>query len=133
MLEQLRKITPAMWLDLSSDRRLAMWPEQGGRVRSFVIGGRLTGDTASLSVLTMEKPFADLWVMCRELTQRHDPGLLYTSVTVNKNWWCARHRDSAKADDPSCIMGLGSFEGGELWVEPENVDDPARRVAHPLH
>ena len=49
-------------------------------------------------------------------------GAAFTSVTINKDFACARHRDSNN-EGPSLVKAIGSFVGGELvyWK-----DDPRK-------
>ena len=43
----------------------------------------------------------------------------FTSVQINKNFKCDRHKDSINMGN-SMIIGLGDYKGGELTIEFEN-------------
>ena len=43
----------------------------------------------------------------------------FTSIQINKNFKCDRHKDNINMGE-SMIIGLGNYEGGKLCVEFEN-------------
>ena len=68
-------------------------------------------------VLTVKtKKHEKLYELCKEYIQHLNPDFQYTTICVNKNLVCRRHRD-AKNDGQSLIVGLGDYEGGNLYVE----------------
>jgi hypothetical protein len=49
----------------------------------------------------------------KDLMHATDPGFQYDCIQVNKNYRCAKHRDTNN-QGPSYIVGLGDYTGGEL-------------------
>lgn len=50
------------------------------------------------------------------------PGIVFTSIQVNKNYMSALHIDRGNLG-MSYIVGVGQYEGGGLWVQDDACDD----------
>lgn len=60
----------------------------------------------------------DLFSLCKKYIQQISPDFYYTTICINKNLVCRPHKD-AKNDSPSLIVGLGDYEGGDLFIDGE--------------
>eukprot|EP01051_Picozoa_sp_SAG22_P009177 SAG22_NODE_746_length_7496_cov_5.066513_3_plen_141_part_00 len=54
--------------------------------------------------------------------QRNCPGFRFTSIQVNKNYKSVLHVDGNNLG-PSMIVGVGDYEGGDLWSQDEDSGD----------
>ena len=75
-----------------------------------------TKDQTELSVKTNK--YLKLYDLCKKYIQELNPDFAYTTICVNKNLVCKPHKDSKNGGD-SLIVGLGDYEGGDLFIEGE--------------
>jgi len=79
------------------------------------------------SKLSFVPKYAKLYRMLEELMWEYDPNFNFTSIQVNDNNLCAKHKDSHNIGI-SYIIAMGKFQGGDLRVwneagtEYEDVD-----------
>jgi hypothetical protein len=66
--------------------------------------------------------FPELFASLKRLIFEIDPEFQYSTITVNKNVQCIPHRDTSNHSE-TWIVGLGDFEGGELFVEDVGIVD----------
>ena len=72
------------------------------------------------SKLSFVPKYKELYRMLEELIWEYDPNFKFTSIQVNDNNLCSKHKDSHNIGI-SYIIAVGNFDGGELriWNETE--------------
>lgn len=67
---------------------------------------------------------SELYELSKKFIAEINPDFKYTTICINKNLVCQKHKD-AKNDGQSLIIGLGDYEGGNLYVEgvKHNIKD----------
>lgn len=68
------------------------------------------------STVTRRKPIITS-LLC-EFARHEVPSFQFTSIQVNKDYAAALHTDKNDAGS-SMIVGLGSYSGGELWIDDD--------------
>ena len=71
------------------------------------------------SKLSFRPKYAELYRLLEELMWDYDPSFKFTSIQVNDNQLCAKHKDENNVG-VSYIIGVGDYEGGELRVWNED-------------
>ena len=67
------------------------------------------------------KRFPELHKSLIKLADTLDPGFVFTSITVNKNFQTYPHYDSNNVGN-SMIIALGDYKGGNLNIEGTSTD-----------
>ena len=67
------------------------------------------------SKLSFVPKYKELYRMLEELIWEYDPNFKFTSIQVNDNNLCSKHKDSYNIG-VSYIIAVGNFDGGELRV-----------------
>ena len=67
------------------------------------------------SKLSFVSKYKELYRMLEELMWEYDPNFKFTSIQVNDNNLCSKHKDSHNIGI-SYIIAVGNFDGGELRV-----------------
>ena len=67
------------------------------------------------SKLSFVQKYKELYRMLEELMWGYDPNFKFTSIQVNDNNLCSKHKDSHNIGI-SYIIAVGNFDGGELRV-----------------
>ena len=78
-----------------------------------VVGGRANGIITSKFVRQRPNLTRTLVNFCKQ----HNPGFVFTSIQVNKNYLSAMHVDKNNLG-PSYIVGVGDYTEGGLWYQP---------------
>lgn len=87
---------------------------------SMIMGYRTWRNKYDLS--RMSKKYPELYEKLKQIMHEHDPEFEFTTITLNKNFQCARHIDSNNVGE-SYIIGFGDYNGGgELNVENEKIN-----------
>jgi len=70
------------------------------------------------SKLSFYPKYTELYRLLEELMWDYDPSFKFTSIQVNDNVLCVKHKDANNVGI-SYIIGVGDYEGGELrlWNE----------------
>jgi len=68
------------------------------------------------SLSKCSKEYPKVYKLIMDLIKRHDEDFVFTSVIVNKNNVCKKHKDKGNNGE-SYIVGIGDYEGGELVIE----------------
>lgn len=68
------------------------------------------------------RAYPSLTKLLVQFARRSVPGITFTSIQVNKNYMSALHVDKGNLGG-SQIIGIGQYEGGGLWVWPDNSSD----------
>jgi hypothetical protein len=71
------------------------------------------------SKLSFYPKYTELYRLLEELMWDYDPSFKFTSIQVNDNQLCAKHKDTNNVG-VSYIIGVGNYEGGELRVWNDN-------------
>ena len=67
------------------------------------------------SKLSFYPKYTELYRLLEELMWDYNPSFKFTSIQVNDNQLCAKHKDANNVGE-SYIIGVGEYEGGELRV-----------------
>lgn len=92
---------------------------------SAIMGYRTWRNKYDLSRMTKQYP--ELYEKLKQIMHEHDPDFEYTTMTLNKNFQCARHIDGNNVGE-SYIIGFGNYNGGELNIENTKID-----IKHKFH
>ncbi len=66
--------------------------------------------------------YSELHAECEKLMWDYDPTFDFTTIQINDNQICAKHKDANNVG-VSYIIGLGDYDGGELRVWNKTGDD----------
>ncbi len=113
VLEQLGKLK---W-DTSIRRKKI--EKNNKRPKSMIAGKRFWRQSWGKCRLSNEYPNLDN--VLKEFISEYDNTFEYTTVTLNKNFECLPHFDSANVGE-SYIIALGNYTGGELNIEGTKYD-----------
>jgi len=72
-----------------------------------------------LSKATEQHP--DLYNALLRLATAINPDHIFSTITINKNVVCSKHKDS-KNNGTTLIVGIGSYEGGELVTIDNDIE-----------
>lgn len=91
----------------------------GNPCQSITIGyirprHKMKTDPRELTKLTLKN--LDLYELCKKYIKELQSDFEYTTICVNKNLVCKPHTDS-KNDSLSLIIGVGDYEGGDLFLD----------------
>merc|ERR1719191_845880 len=104
-----------------SDSRKNVLPDGQAKVFQAALGAvPLRIGRAAVIARALESRTYLVRVLCRFMSEQ-EPGFEFTTVQINKNFACSRHKDGNN-DGDSRLIALGNFVGGQLVVwEPGNV------------
>jgi len=74
------------------------------------------------SKLSFSNKYAELYKLLEELMWEYDPDFKFTSIQVNDNQVCAKHKDTHNVG-VSYIIGVGDYQGGEVRLWNKKGDD----------
>ncbi len=104
-----------------SRQREKIMPEGCTRVRRMVCGLYVQGKHMGLTSATRKCPW--LTKLLVEFLRQSKPDFVFTSIQVNINYATRPHVDRNNLG-LSCIVGLGSYTGGGLWVADDQGTVP---------
>ena len=85
-----------------------------GRSQTFGIVNKRS-KPPDYSSISRDRPY--LYKLLLDFAEGHLPrGFKYNAITINQNYQCSRHKDSANSGE-SLLVGWGDYIGGEVSVE----------------
>jgi len=100
----------------STDTRRVGKPCESITLGLFRLRGTKKDAPKVLTKLTHRK--MELFELAKKYMNEIDPDFSFTTICINKNLVCKKHRDKYNASK-SVIVGLGDYEGGNLYIEGE--------------
>ena len=98
----------------STDKRKVGKPCESITLGLFRLRGTKKDAPKVLTKLTEKK--VELYELAQKYIKEECPDFEYTTICINKNLVCKKHRDKYNASK-SIIVGLGDYEGGNLYIE----------------
>ncbi|CAE8689729.1 unnamed protein product [Polarella glacialis] len=100
-----------------SGSRKNVLPDGQDAVQGMILGMYVFAAKIGVSSATERHPWLARLLVA--FANAHNPDFMFTSIQVNKNYAARPHVDKNNLGT-SMIIGLGSYDGGELWVHDEN-------------
>mmetsp|Transcript_43424 Transcript_43424/g.128464 ORF Transcript_43424/g.128464 Transcript_43424/m.128464 type:complete len:419 (+) Transcript_43424:39-1295(+) len=106
-------------IPFSASRKNVIPDGQEG-IHGMILGLFVFAANMGCSSATEERPW--LTRLLSEFVHERRPDFPFTSIQVNKDYASRPHVDKNNLGS-SLIIGLGSYEGGETWVQDDDGDD----------
>lgn len=76
-----------------------------------------------MDIASFTKSYPELVVYLNRFLRSRESAFRYTSLQINKDYSSKPHADKNNLG-PSRIIGLGNYQGGELWIERKGGSEP---------
>lgn len=104
-----------------SSSRTNVIPDGKQSVQGALAGLFAYGGTLGITNFTKQNP--ELVVYLNRFLRSWETAFRYTSIQINKDYSSKPHADRNNLG-PSRIIGLGNYQGGEIWIERKGVSEP---------